>query len=63
MELFDRTASEGDVRQRESGPESVQPYDAAIDGRLSSLSGDGDGATQAIPEDLKEHLRALGYAE
>jgi arylsulfatase A-like enzyme len=42
----------------------VQGYDQALDRWLSGLTaGDGDGEAPAIPAEMQEHLRALGYVE
>jgi hypothetical protein len=42
----------------------VQSYDRALDQWLSGLAtGDGDGKVPAIPAEMQEHLRSLGYVE
>jgi arylsulfatase A-like enzyme len=48
----------------DASPEVVQSHERALDQWLASLAtGDGDGEAPAVSEEMREHLRALGYVE
>jgi arylsulfatase A-like enzyme len=63
--VFDLTGADNALREvTDPSAETVQSYDRALDQWLSGLAtGDGDGKVPAIPAEMQEHLRSLGYVE
>jgi hypothetical protein len=63
--VFDLAGAGSTLREvTDPGAETVQGYDRVLDEWLSGLTaGDGDGEAPAIPAEMQEHLRALGYVE